>query len=232
MSRAGRILSIALITAGLVVLADAGLTLLWQEPVSAAYGALQQSRAADQLDELEDEFPSAEDLAALRGVADDTERTRLLAERFRDRIGDGDAIGRVKIDRIGLDIVLMEGTDTGTLQRGPGHYPTTDLPGMGDTIGIAGHRTTYLAPFRDIDDIRDGDEIRVEMPYAALTYRVQRHEIVAPTAVEIVDPVGHEQLVLTACHPLYSAAERYVVFADLVRVDTFAITGEGRWPAP
>jgi sortase A len=232
MTRAGRILSIALITAGLVVLADAGLTLVWQEPVSAAYGALQQSRAADQLEELEDEFPSADDLAALRGVTGDAARTRLLAELFEDRIGEGDAIGRIEIDRIGLDMVLMQGTETGTLQRGPGHYPTTDLPGMGETVGIAGHRTTYLAPFRHIDDIRDGDEIRVEMPYAALTYRVQRHEIVEPTDVQIVDPVGREQVVLTACHPLYSAAQRYAVFADLVRIDTFAISGEGRWPTP
>jgi sortase A len=230
--RGSRILSIALITAGLVVLADAGLTLVWQEPVSAAYGALQQARAGDQLDRLEQEFPSSADLDAISGVAGDAARARILANRFERRIEEGDAIGRILIDRIDLDIVLMQGTDTATLQRGPGHYPTTPLPGQTGTVGIAGHRTTYLAPFRHIDEIVRGDEIRVELPYASFTYTVGGHQVVPPSAVEIVDPVGYDRLVLTACHPLYSAAERWATFARLTRIDLFATSGGGIWPSP
>ena len=224
MHRLIHILSTALITAGLVVLADAGLTLTWQEPVSAAYGTLQQSRAGGELDDLESSF-STEVTAA-----DEVARARILAERFQEQIEKGDPIGRIKIDRIDLDMVLMNGTDTATLQKGPARYPQTPLPGEGATTGIAGHRTTYLSPFRNINEIQDGDEIRVELPYAAFTYEVEKHEIVEPSDVQIVNPVGYERVVLTACHPLYSAAQRWAVFGKLTRIDSFAISGEGKWP--
>jgi sortase A len=230
-NRSLRILSTALITAGIVVLADAGITLLWQEPVSAAYGSLKQGQARDDLDRLEADYPTSEDLAAVSGVTENAERARILADRFEQRIEQGDAIGRIEIDRIDLDMVFLQGTDTSTLQYGPGHYLKTSLPGQRGTVGIAGHRTTYLAPFRKINEIEDGDEIRLEMPYAAFTYVVEKHEIVDPGDVEIIEPVGDERLVLTACHPLYSAAERWAVFARLERIDLFAIGG-GRWPAP
>jgi sortase A len=208
-NRALRILSVALITAGIVVLADAAVTLLWQEPVSAAYSSLKQGQARDDLEKLEGQFPTEEDLAAVSGVAGDAERAR-----------------------IGLDMVFLQGTETSTLQYGPGHYLKTSLPGQPGTAAIAGHRTTYLAPFNKINEIEDGDEIRLEMPYAGFTYEVTKHEVVDPGDVEILDPVGYEQLVLTACHPLYSASQRWAVFAKLVRIDSFAISGEGRWPAP
>ena len=143
-----------------------------------------------------------------------------------------EAIGRIEIPRIDLDIVVVQGTDTASLQKGPGHYKATSIPGQPGTVAIAGHRTTYLAPFRQIDEIEDGDEIRIEMPYGAFTYVVEKHEIVDPGQVEIIEPVGYERLVLTACHPLYSAAQRYAVFAKLSRIDSFALTGEGRWVAP
>ena len=227
--RPARILSTALITAGLVVLADAGLTLLWQEPVSAAYGSLQQSRASDELADLE---------AVVRRPPATSARTRARSRRpgcwpsaSRSEIENGDPIGRHQ-DRQHRpqDMVLMNGTDTATLQKGPGRYPQTPLPGEGGTTGIAGHRTTYGAPFRRINEIEDGDEIRVELPYATFTYKVEKHEIVDPSDVQIVNPVGYERVVLTACHPLYSAAQRWAVFGKLTRIDTFAISGEGEWP--
>ena len=224
--------SIVLITAGLVVLVDAGLTLVWQEPLSAAYGSFKQGQAADQLNELESQYPTPADLEAISNVRGNAAKARVLADRFGSHLQEGHAIGRIKIDRIGLDIVVIQGTDTASLEKGPGHYRNTPIPGQPGTVAIAGHRTTYLAPFRHIDEIRDGDEIRVEMPYAAFTYTVQRHEIVDPTDVGIIKPVGYPQLVLTACHPPYSAAQRYAIFAKLTRIDTFDVTGEGRWPAP
>jgi sortase A len=230
--RAIRILSAMLITAGVVVLADAGLTLAWQEPLSAAYGSLKQGQAEDQLNDLEAQYPSAADLAALAGVSGSAAKARVLADRFESHTQEGHAIGRIKIDRIGLDMVVVQGTDTASLQKGPGHYRATPLPGQPGTVAIAGHRTTYLAPFRDIDQVQDGDEIRVEMPYAAFTYVVEKHEVVDPRDVGILKPVGYDRLVLTACHPPYSAAHRYAVFAKLSRIDLFAISGEGRWPAP
>jgi sortase A len=221
-----------LITAGLVVLTDAGLTLLWQEPLSAAYGSLKQSQAADQLNELESQYPTPADLAAIQGVQGIAKKARILADRFEPHLQEGHAIGRIKIDRIGLSIVVIQGTDTSSLEKGPGHYRNTPIPGQPGTVAIAGHRTTYLAPFRHIDDIQDGDQIRIEMPYAAFTYTVEKHEVVDPGDVGIIKPVGYDRLVLTACHPPYSAAQRWAVFAKLTRTDLFDTSGEGRWPAP
>jgi sortase A len=221
-----------LITAGLVVFADAGTTLLWQEPLSAAYGSFKQGQAEDQLNKLDEQYPTPEDLAAIAGVRGITQKARILADRFKPHLQQGHAIGRIKIDRIGLSIVVVQGTDTSSLQKGPGHYTNTPIPGQPGTVAIAGHRTTYLAPFRHINEIEDGDEIRIEMPYAAFTYTVEKHEVVDPSDVGIIKPVGYDRLVLTACHPPYSAAQRWAVFAKLTRVDLFDTSGEGRWPAP
>jgi sortase A len=226
-----RILSIALITAGLVILGDVGLTLAWQEPVSSIYGSIKQGQAADSLDQLEESFPSEADLRALDRVHGLGAKTGLLAERFADRVETGQGIGRIRIPTIGVSIVVVQGTDTSSLQRGPGHYPETAFPGEGKTIGIAGHRTTYLAPFRHIDQIDVGDDVMIEMPYAAFTYRVTKTDIVDPTDIGIVDDVGYERLVLTACHPLYSAAQRSAVFARLTGVSLFTGAG-GRWADP
>lgn len=229
--RALRISSLALITAGLVILADVALTLAWQEPASAIYGSVKQGQAADELEELERSFPVAADLEAVQIASGVREKAGLLARSFADSVETGQGIGRIAIPRIGLDTVLVNGTDTETLQKGPGRFPETAFPGEGETVGIAGHRTTYLAPLRRIDDIEVGDDLLVEMPYAAFTYEVSKTRVVDPSNVGVVDDVGHERVVLTACHPLYSAAQRYVVFAELEAVSLFAATGR-RWQDP
>ena len=232
MHRIARVLSVALITSGCVVLLDAGITVLWQEPVSAAYGTLQQRQAEDQLEALEGEFPTAADLAAVEGVSGNVERARILAGLFKQRVKTGEGIGRITIDRIGLNSIVVQSTDTASLQKGPGHYPTTPFPGQEKTVGIAGHRTTYLAPFRYINEVEDGDIIRLEMPYGGFTYTVEKHEVVDPSDVGIIKPVGYERLVLTACHPVHSAAQRWAVFARLTRIDSFAPGGTGAWVVP
>jgi len=203
MRRALHIFSIALITAGIVIAADVAMTLAWKEPLSTVYGSIKQGQAADSLERLEQSF------------GDDAEVER-IRRTHPDETGQG--IGRIKIPGIDVDDVVVQGTDTASLQKGPGHYPETGFPGQGKTIGIAGHRTTYLAPFRHLNEVADGDEIELEMPYGTFTYTVEKHEIVDPSQVEIVDDVGYERLVLTACHPLYSAAQRWAVFAKLTDV--------------
>ena len=220
-----------MITAGLVILADVGMTLAWQEPVSSIYGGIKQGKAEDELTELQGSFPSAEDIAALEDVHGVTAKARVLADRFADHAETGRGIGRIDIPSIGADYVLVQGTDSTSLQSGPGHYPDTSFPGQGRTIGVAGHRTTYLAPFHDIDKIEPGDDVIVEMPYATFTYEVNSTDIVEPSDVSIVDDVGYERLVLTACHPLYSAAQRYAIFARLESISFFAGT-DRRWQDP
>jgi len=210
------VVSTALITAGIIVLADVGITLAWQEPVSSIYGAIQQQRAERELDDVERSFLDRPlpDVDGLTGA----KAARKLADAFEDDLESGNAIGRIEAAAMDLDAVIVEGIGTATLQKGPGRYPRTALPGQGGTIGIAGHRTTYLAPFREIDEIEDGEAIVVEMPYGTFTYQLSNAMIVDPSEVEVVRDVGREQVVLTTCHPEYSAAERYVAFGRLTEI--------------
>jgi sortase A len=231
MRRALRILSVALTTAGLVVLADVATTLAWQEPVSTVYGSIQQGNAEDELADLESEFPARADLREVEHVAGIRKKVEILADLFAKRARQGDAIGRLRIPDIDLDVVVVQGTDTATLQKGPGHYPETPFPGQRGTSAVAGHRTTYLAPFRHLDQLDPGDEIEVEMPYANFAYRVQGTRVVDDSAVNIIREVGYDRLVLTACHPLYSAAQRIAAFAKLQEVSFFAL-GNRKWLDP
>lgn len=216
MARLGHILSIALITAGVVVIADVGITLAYKEPVSSIYGAIKQSEAASRLSDIEAAYPTAADRRAIARVKGREQRIAVLARRFARQAGTGEAIGRIRAyDMDDLDMVVVQGTDSESLQKGPGHYPETPFPGEGGTVGIAGHRTTYLAPFRHIDSMKPGDHIELKMPYATFHYRVQKTAIVDPSDVGVVRDVGYERLVLSACNPLYSAAQRFIVFAKL-----------------
>ena len=87
-------------------------------------------------------------------------------------------------------------------------------------MAIAGHRTTYGAPFRTIDKLKKGDRVRLEMSYGNFTYSVEKTRIVTPDEVSVKRKVGYDRLILSACHPLYSAAQRIVVFARLTKSDT------------
>lgn len=217
MRRFGHILSIALITAGIVLIAEVAVTVAYKEPLSSIYGSIKQGEAASQLKEIEASYPAPADSEAVAGIGGERQRIEILAGRFAAKAGSGRPIGRISAPAMdGLDIVVVQGTDKASLEKGPGHYPETPFPGQGGTVGIAGHRTTYLAPFRHIDSVERGDEVKLEMPYGTFVYRVQATTTVKPTDVEIVGDVGYERLVLSACHPLYSAAERYIVFARLV----------------
>jgi sortase A len=216
--RALHTLSSVLIVSGTLLLVDAGLTVLWQEPLSAIYARVQQDKLSGQLDKLTVELqePTPLERRALAALPDDKARFAFRARALDRRAKDGQPIGRIKIPRIGLSKVIVEGTRTGDLQKGPGHYPKQPFPGAPGTVAIAGHRTTYGAPFRKIDKLKGGDQITLQMPYGTFTYRVERTRIVAPTALWVTQRVSYNRLVLTACHPLYSAAKRIVVFARLV----------------
>ena len=213
--RALRGLSSVMIVAGVVLLADAGVTLLWQEPVSAVYAQLQQGRLADQLEELEEAPLAPAEQRALDRIPDERRRLAFRARAFDRRVDAGDPLGRIVMPSIGISEVFVEGTAPSDLRTGPGHYPQTPLPGERGTVAIAGHRTTYGAPFRNIDRLDRGDRIELRMPYGRFVYRVERTRIVPPTETSVIDRVGYDRLVLSACHPLYSAAKRIIVFGRL-----------------
>jgi sortase A len=216
MRRALRALSGVLIVTGTLLILDAALTLVWQEPVTALYAKIRQDQLGGDLNKLDRAPVTPAEARVLKLLHRNPERIAFLARSMRRHVHDGQAIGRVRIPRIHASYVMVQGTDSSALRKGPGHYPDTPLPGMPGTVGVAGHRTTYLAPFNKLDKLRGGDEVQVEMPYALLTYRVEQTRIVPPTAVWVTKRVGHNRIVLTACHPKYSAAKRIVVFARQV----------------
>jgi sortase A len=213
-----------LILAGLMLLADVGLTLVWQEPVSALYTEWRQDALAGDLEELSEPDLAPAEVEALERLPLDTDRAAFLARALKRRTEAGDPVGRIRIPEVGLSKVIVEGTDGGSLRKGPGHYPETPLPGIRGTVAVAGHRTTYGAPFRDLDKVEDRDELVVEMPYGRFVYQVERSQIVDSTATWVTKRVRHDRLVLTACHPKYSAAQRIVIFARLLRTERLAWT--------
>jgi sortase A len=118
------------------------------------------------------------------------------------------------ISRIHLDMVVVEGTSTADLERGPGHYPATAFPWEDHgRVAIAGHRTTYLRPFWSLDSLRLGDLIRIRTEFGTFTYRVDGSQVVLPTAMWVARQTSQPSLVLTTCDPRFSASHRLAVFA-------------------
>ena len=216
--RLWRVLSIVLILVGTLALIDAGVTLVWQEPFSALYAKFRQDHLSGTLRAVERAAPTPVQRRVLATLPDERRRVAFLASELQRHAPDGSAVGRIVIPQIGASYVVVKGTDTSALESGPGIYSDTNFPGVAGTTAIAGHRTTYLAPFRHIDELHRGSRILLNMPYAHFTYTVIGQRVVAPTDVgAAIGEVGYSRLVLSACTPLFSAAKRLLVFARLVR---------------
>ena len=229
MRRLIRDISSVLIISGVLLMVDAAVTLLWQEPVTAVIATIQRGEIDKRFLSLETTPLSPVDMHALVAVkSQDAQRISYLARREARQVSTGDAVGRITIPKIDASYDVVQGTDASSLEKGPGHYPGTALPGLGQTVAIAGHRTTYLAPFRHIDALKPGDRIVLSMPYGRFTYIVQYHRIVLPTALWVTNNVGYDRLVLSACNPLYSAAQRIIVFAKLSQVEPFGSRARDR----
>jgi LPXTG-site transpeptidase (sortase) family protein len=134
----------------------------------------------------------------------------------------GRALAVMDIPKIQLDNkVVVEGVGRDELRKGPGHVPSTVLPGQDGTFGVSGHRTTYGAPFYRLNELAKGDTITIVTKEAIYTYTVTGTDIVRPTATEVLDdvegPDGKPKatITLTTCHPRYSARQRLIVFGDL-----------------
>jgi sortase A len=208
-------LAILLGVTGVLALADGVLTLVWQEPVSGLLAHISQGELAKSLNALEHQRPTVADEKALDGLPTDEQRMAFFARNLEQTAQPAQAVGRIEIPRIGADYVVVAGTSAASLRKGPGIYSGTSVPGLSGTVGIAGHRTTYLAPFRRINELTKGDLITLQMPYGIFTYTVTGHRIVAPNNISVLRATGYDQVVLTACNPLYSASQRLAVFARL-----------------
>jgi sortase A len=217
MRRAVRLLGTLLVVAGLGTLAWTVTVWRWQDPLTAVYTHYEQHRLAAKLDR---EFAAYDEQRVLSHQAAAVERRRLAADaaRFRRAAKIGQPIGRIIIPRIDLNMVLVNGTDHATLRKGPGRDPRTFMPGQGRLVYIAGHRTTYLAPFSHIDRLRRGDRVTIEMPYATFVYRITGHRIVPGDDLPVLASHGREALELQACHPRFFATHRYIAYALAVQV--------------
>jgi sortase A len=211
-------LAFALIAVGALALLDGAMTLVWQEPVSAIYATFKQEHLRGALRDAERAAPTPLERRTLASLSDQQGRITFLARELERRARNGGAVGRIVMPSIGASFVVVKGTNPDDLQGGPGVYSETAFPGVPGTTAIAGHRTTYLAPFRHIDALRPGNRILVNMPYAHLVYTVVGQRVVAPTDVEAaVGQVGYTRLVLSACTPLFSAEKRILVYGRLTR---------------
>lgn len=205
---------------GALAVADVVTAVLWQEPITALATARTQHHLESRLKAMESAPPSPAQLRALRRLPSADARVAAAARSLRRTTADGSPLGRIVFPTLGgKHFVIVAGDGTADLRKGPGVYPDTPLPGEAGTgtTAIAGHRTTYLAPFRRLNDLHKADQIELQMPYGTFTYAVEGTRIVKPSDVDVIRRVGHDRLVLTACNPLYSAAQRIVVFARLVR---------------
>jgi sortase A len=216
MRRWVRLASTVLIVAGVLTLAWALVVWQWQDPFTALYTTWRQHQLTGQYEKRARAFsaPIAQDSVAAerRSIAREARRYRFQSKR-------GEAIGRIKVSRMGVNMILVNGTDHETLKRGPGRDMRTFMPGENRLVYIAGHRTTYLAPFSHIDRLKAGDRVTIEVPYATFVYVVTHHRIVEATDLSVLRSPRHELLELQACHPRFFASHRYIAYARLVRVE-------------
>lgn len=232
-----------LVVLGILGIAYGATIYFWRDPITDLYARWKQHGLAQQLDKSFAEFRaesppadvangtsngsatqtatgSLDPVAQAARLRAEEAATRRVAQRYFAQLKLGQPMGRIDIPKLDIDPVFVNGTRWGAdLSKGPGRYPETSIPGLGKVTAIAGHRTTFGAPFRHIDSLKAGDDIILELAYGTFTYRVVGHEIVDNDDWSIIEPRGYDALVLSACHPLYSASERYIVYARLVQVE-------------
>jgi sortase A len=229
MRRLVRLTGTLMIVAGVGTLAWALLVWRWEDPFTALYTHFKQrelaSAYAKRFEAFRPPTPAPSLAAERRAVAREARRYRLSSQR-------GEALGRIRVPRLGLNLILVNGTDHESLKRGPGRYagerqdltgvtgtpPADFMPGEGELVYVAGHRTTYLAPFSHIDHLRTGDPVTVELPYATFEYRITVRRIVRATDLAMLKSRGREVLVLQACHPRFFSSHRYLAYARPVRI--------------
>ena len=191
----------------------------WGDPVTALYTRYEQHQLAKQytrrVARIQKTLPK---VAPTVSIATEKREISQEAATYRKESTTGEAIGRLTVKRLHLNMILINGTDESSLMRGPGRDQRTYMPGQHQLVYIAGHRTTYLAPFSHINDMKNGDLITLSVPYGTFTYRVYTSVIVPATDVARLRTFGKDVVILQACHPRFFATHRYLVYARLVHV--------------
>jgi sortase A len=210
------LLGTLLAVAGVLTLGWALLVWQWQDPFTALYTTWKQHQLATQYNKRARSFTTT-----ISGPTVKAERASIAREAKLYRLSSkrGQVIGRLRVPRMGINMLLVNGTDHDTLKKGPGRDGRTFMPGENRLVYIAGHRTTYLAPFSHIDRLRRGDRVTIEVPYGTFIYAVTRPRIVKSTDLSVLRSPRHELVELQACHPRFFASHRYIAYAKLLRVE-------------
>ena len=224
MRRAARISGTLMIVAGVAAVAWVVVVWQWQDPFTALYTKYQQHKLAETFSHRLADYRPPASVRPVTTLPDGTisvaaERRNIAraAAAYRRTLHQGDPVGRLIVPRFGLKAIVVNGTSHDDLTRGPGRELSTYMPGQNELIYVAGHRTTYLAPFSHIDELRPGDRVTLSMPYGTFEYAVTRHVIVKADDLAVLRSHGREVLALQACHPRFFATHRYIAYARLVR---------------
>ena len=218
--RVMRITGTLLLAAGVAMLVWVLVVWRWQDPFTALYTTWKQHQLSQSYSDRADAFRLPEPkskTAAARVVT--AGQIRAQARHYRLATKRGQAVGRLRVPRLDLNMVVVDGTDHDSLTKGPGLDRRSYMPGEGQLVYIAGHRTTYLAPFAHIERIKAGDQVSLELPYGTFHYRVFTHKIVGANDMAVLKSHGREVVELQACHPRFFASQRYIVFARLMQID-------------
>ena len=223
MRRALRITGTVMIVGGVFAVAWVLVVWQWQDPFTAIYTKYEQHKLASRFSHTFAEYKPPR-VAPHTGVprtsvAAEQEQVKAAADAYRRDLEEGEPVGRLVIRRLGLKSIVVNGTSHDDLTKGPGRELHTYMPGQGELIYVAGHRTTYLAPFAHIDALRPGDRIEFQLPYATFDYEVTGHSIVPADDLAVLRTHHKEVLALQACHPRFFATHRYIAWARLVKVE-------------
>lgn len=224
MRRTVRILGTLLIVAGVLTLGWAVVIWQWQDPFTAAYTSHQQHKLKSRYHKVFVSYrPQRRRMDDGPSLAAEKRLVKADARDYRAALKEGAPLGRLKVPRLGLSVIAVNGTESGTLTKGPGRWagktPTGGfLPGEGELVYVAGHRTTYGAPFSHIDRLRPGYTASFELPYATFHYVITGHMVVPADDLARLQSHHREVLALQACEPRFFATHRYIAYAKLVRV--------------
>jgi sortase A len=222
LGRAIRLAGGFLVVAGVCTVLWALVVWQWQDPFTSVYTWYEQRQLASSYDKTLKTYrplPPPRVVPKRSWIPAERKLIAREAKSYQRSLHSGQAAGRIKVPRLGLNDVLVAGTDESSLMKGPGWDSQTYLPGEGQLIYVAGHRTTYSAPFADIDALKPGDLVTIEVPYATFFYRVRTHVIVPADDLARLQSHGREVIALQACHPRFFATQRYIVYADPIRVE-------------
>jgi sortase A len=217
MVRGMRVAGSLLVIAGVAALAWAFVVWRWEDPFTALYTSYEQHKLSSSYEHRLASFHPRIDRRTEEVMAE-RHLISIEARIYRRSVHAGEALGRIIVPQLGLKAILVTGTDHDSLIKGPGWYMRSRLPGEGQLIYIAGHRTTYLAPFAHIDALRPGDKVTIELPYGTFVYEIRGHKIVTADDLSRLQSHNQEVLALQACHPRFFATHRYIAYAVPIRV--------------